>query len=64
MTTSCQGGSSAITALNLWFSLSDIGGALPDVEQLKRSLTRTGFSQVNSKRLMPGESYFAFLAQK
>ena len=64
MTTSCQGGSSAITALNLWFSLSDVGGALPEVEQLKQSLGQSGFVHVNSKRLMPGESYFAFLAQK
>ncbi|NOU49893.1 class I SAM-dependent methyltransferase [Pseudoalteromonas sp. JBTF-M23] len=64
MTTSCQGGSSAISALNLWFSLSDVGGVLPDAQQLTSTLKQAQFSEVQHKRLMPGESYFAFAATK
>ncbi|MDP4982060.1 class I SAM-dependent methyltransferase [Pseudoalteromonas tunicata] len=64
LTTSCQGGTSAISALNLWFSLSEVGGALPDAQQFQQMLTKAGFSDVAIKRLLPGESYFAFCAVK
>lgn len=62
LTTSCRGGSPAIAALHLWWSLSDTAAGLPDRQTLQRELLDSGFHEVRIKRLLPGESYYGFLA--
>lgn len=62
LTTSCQGGSAAVAALHLWWALSDQDSGLPRREDLRQQLQDHGFARVDDKRLLPGESYFAFLA--
>lgn len=62
LTTSCRGGSPAIAALHLWWSLSDVAGGLPDRQLLKARLLSSGFADVQVKQLLPGESYYGFLA--
>ncbi len=64
LTTSCRGGSPAVTALNLWFSLSEIDGGLPQIEELLETVEKSGFNTLEFKKLMPGESYYAILAKK
>ncbi len=63
LTTSCRGGSTGIAALHLWWSLSNVAAGLPEEHRLKEELLEAGFSQVRSRRLLPGESYFAFVAE-
>jgi SAM-dependent methyltransferase len=62
LTTSCRGGSPAIAALHLWWSLSDVPGGLPERSALESQLRASGFRSVEVKQLMPGESYYGFLA--
>ncbi|UCD84659.1 MAG: methyltransferase domain-containing protein [Deltaproteobacteria bacterium] len=64
LTTACQGGSPAIQALNIWVSVTEGYGALPDPEELCEQLEEAGFSKVWSKRLIPFESFRAFIAEK
>ncbi|MDN3577878.1 class I SAM-dependent methyltransferase [Chitinimonas viridis] len=63
LTTSCRGGSPAIAALNLWWSLSDVSGALPHRDELVGMLSQAGFSRVEARQMLPGESYYGFLAK-
>ncbi|QDQ25956.1 class I SAM-dependent methyltransferase [Chitinimonas arctica] len=63
LTTSCRGGSPAIAALNLWWSLSDVAGALPDKDDLVNMLQQAGFAQVEARQMLPGESYYGVLAK-
>lgn len=62
LTTSCRGGSSAIAALHLWWSLSDVAAGLPDRRALHAQLLSNAFLDVQVKQLLPGESYYGFLA--
>ena len=64
LTTSCQGGSPAIAALNLWWKLSETDTGLPQNGILQQHLQQAGFVDVECRRLLPGESYFAFVATK
>ncbi|WP_426395316.1 class I SAM-dependent methyltransferase [Ralstonia sp. R-29] len=62
LTTSCRGGSAAIAALHLWWALSETEDGLPQRETLTRLLREHGFANVQDRRVLPGESYYAFLA--
>lgn len=64
VTSSCRGGSPAIAALHLWWTLSDRREGLPERHALERQFTQAGWSEVRSRQLLPGESYFAFLATR
>lgn len=64
LTTACQGGSPVIQAVNIWVSVTEGYGALPDPEQLCRQLEEAGFSKVQSKSLIPFESFWSFIAQR
>jgi len=60
LTTSCRGGSPTTQALDIW-SANTVGcGRLPEVSELTAQLRAAGFDDVRSRRLMPGESFFAF----
>lgn len=62
LTTSCQGGSPSIEALNLWFTYADFGGPLPREPELAAQLEEAGFRDVEVRRLIPGEQFRAFVA--
>ncbi|AOZ02121.1 hypothetical protein BKK81_22675 [Cupriavidus sp. USMAHM13] len=62
LTTSCRGGSAAIAALHLWWKLSEVTDGLPERGAMRQMLREHGFDAVEDKRVLPGESYFAFLA--
>lgn len=64
LTTSCQGGSPAIAALNLWWKLSETDAGLPQKNSLIEQLQQAGFTDIEARQLLPGESYFAFVATK
>lgn len=60
LTTSCQGGGPGVEMLNLWCAYADFTGPLPRPEELLEQLREAGFSQVRSRRLVPGEEFRAF----
>lgn len=64
ITSSCQGGSPAVAALHLWWTLSDIDAGLPRREQLLSLLQDGGWRDIAHRQLLPGESYYGFLARR
>ncbi len=63
LTTGCQGGSPGMEALNLWAAATEGCGRLPTPEELVGQMKEAGFESARAKRLVPGESYFAFFAR-
>jgi SAM-dependent methyltransferase len=63
LTTGCAGGSPTMQALDIWSANTEGCGRLPEVDELQGQLHEAGFSEIRSRRLMPGESYFAFQAR-
>lgn len=61
LTTSCPGGSPGIEVLNLWFEYADFGGSLPHEPELTAQLEEAGFSDIEVRRLIPGEQFRAFV---
>jgi SAM-dependent methyltransferase len=62
VTTACRGGGAAMEVLNLWASLTEGAGRLPDPAELVAQLREAGFRAARSRRLVPGESFYAFVA--
>jgi 4-hydroxy-2,2'-bipyrrole-5-carbaldehyde O-methyltransferase len=62
LTTCCRGGSLAVEVLNLWGAATATCGRLPSVDEMKRQLDEAGYKDVQSRRLIPGEEFFAFRA--
>jgi SAM-dependent methyltransferase len=63
ITTACQGGRPQADMLNVWAALTAGCGRLPAADELERQLVEAGYARVRSRRLVPGESYYAFVAQ-
>ncbi len=64
ITTCCQGGNLGIEALNLWAASNLHGGKLPEKAELIQQLRHAGYADVESFRLIPGDSFYAFRAKK
>jgi 4-hydroxy-2,2'-bipyrrole-5-carbaldehyde O-methyltransferase len=64
ITTGCQGGSPAMEVLNLWAASTAGCGPLPAADELVAQMKEAGFSETRAKRLVPGETFFAFLGLK
>jgi SAM-dependent methyltransferase len=60
--TCCQGGSLGVEVLNLWGAATLTGGRLPSKHELISQLRQSGFQDVQTIRLIPGEEFFAFKA--
>ncbi|MCT7325031.1 class I SAM-dependent methyltransferase [Ralstonia mojiangensis] len=64
LTTCCQGGNIGIDALNLWGASNSHGGRLPEKAEMIYHLKQAGYEEINSLRLIPGDSFYAFIARK
>lgn len=64
ITTIGRGGGPGMQALNIWVSTTEGYGPLPHNDQLCQQLKDAGFAEVKTKRLMPFESFWAFIATK
>jgi cyclopropane fatty-acyl-phospholipid synthase-like methyltransferase len=64
ITTCCQGGSLGIEALNLWGASNAHGGRLPGVSEMTEQLAQAGYAGVDTMRLLPGDSFYAFRARR
>jgi 4-hydroxy-2,2'-bipyrrole-5-carbaldehyde O-methyltransferase len=62
VTTACRGGSPTTEVLNLWGALTAGCGRLPDRAELSEQLRAAGFSALRSRRIVPGEQIYAFIA--
>lgn len=63
LTTCCQGGNPGIEALNLWAASNADGDRLPRVGEMIEQLKQAGFTSVETMRLIPGDSFYAFHAK-
>jgi 4-hydroxy-2,2'-bipyrrole-5-carbaldehyde O-methyltransferase len=54
--TCCQGGSLGVEILNLWGAATSTGGRLPGKRELISQLHHAGFQDVQTIRLIPGET--------
>ncbi len=64
LSTSCQGGSPGMQMLDVWTSSARGLGRLPTEEETCDQLRQSGFVDVQSRKVIPGEPYFAFMAFK
>jgi SAM-dependent methyltransferase len=60
VTTSCQGGSVGVEALNLWGAATGTGGRLPEVAEMVGQLRDAGYVGVEAIRFTPGDRFYAF----
>lgn len=63
VTTCCQGGNIGIEALNLWGASNANGDRLPRVQEMVDQLYAAGYASVETMRLIPGDSFYAFHAR-
>ncbi len=61
LTTCCQDGSLTTDVMHLWGSATAGCGGLPVPGELKRQMEEAGFSGVRIRKLLPGESFYAFV---
>jgi SAM-dependent methyltransferase len=62
VTTACRGGSPTTEVLNVWGAMTAGCGRLPDRAELSEQLRAAGFSTPRSRRIVPGEQVYAFIA--
>ncbi len=61
LTTACQGGQPVSELLNLWGASTRGCGRLPYVDEMVKQMREAGFVRVQKKRLLPGDSFYAFV---
>ena len=64
LTTCCQNGNLGMKVLNLWGASNLHGGRLPGVLEMVEQLKQAGFQGVDTRRLIPGDSFYAFYAKR
>lgn len=64
ITTCCQGGNPGIDALNLWGASNSQGGRLPRKAEMIDQLKEAGYREIDTMRLIPGDSFYAFSARR
>ncbi len=63
LTTGCQGGSLAMEVLNVWAAATAGCGRLPTPDEMVRQIEAAGFEAASARRLLAGESFYAFTAR-
>jgi len=64
LSTSCRGGSLGMQVLDIWTSNTKGLGRLPLLDELCEQLHQAGFIKIESLKVVPGEPYYAFRAEK
>jgi SAM-dependent methyltransferase len=59
ITTCCKGGSLVTDVLDIWGTSTEGCGGLPAPADIKRQMKEAGFKKIQSKNLVPGESFYA-----
>jgi SAM-dependent methyltransferase len=61
LTTVCQGRGSTAAVLDLWGAMTAGCGRLPEAAEMVAQIETAGFAGVTARRLIPGESFYAFV---
>jgi SAM-dependent methyltransferase len=64
LTTGCQGGSVVTELINLWAAATDGCGRLPTPDEMDGQLREAGFETEPPLRLIPRESFYAFVGTR
>ena len=64
LTTCCQNGNLGMEVLNVWGASNRHGGRLPSVQEMIAQMKQAGFQGVDTQRLIPGDSFYAFYAKR
>jgi SAM-dependent methyltransferase len=64
VTTGCRGGSPTMHVLDIWSASTEGCGRLPTPDELESQIREAGFAEVRKRNLMPGDSYYAFVATR
>jgi SAM-dependent methyltransferase len=64
LTTCCQGGAAGARLLDFWASMTEGCGRLPSTAEMVAQLEEGGFCDIALESLIPGESFYAFVATK
>jgi SAM-dependent methyltransferase len=64
LTTCCQGGAAGACLLDFWASMTEGCGRLPSRTEMAAQLHEAGFCDITQRRLIPGESFYAFAGRK
>ena len=64
LTTCCQGGADGARLLDFWASMTEGCGRLPSIAEMVAQLNEAGFCNIAHERLIPVESFYAFVATK
>ena len=64
LTTCCQGGAAGACLLDFWASMTEGCGRLPSTIEMAAQLHEAGFCDITQRKLIPGESFYAFVATK
>ncbi|WP_107657374.1 SAM-dependent methyltransferase [Nocardia suismassiliense] len=63
LTSACKGGNLSTEVLGLWFEFADFGGPLPDTTELALQMKDAGFTDIQMRRLIPGEQFCSFVGR-
>jgi len=64
LTTACSGGGLMSVGLDIWSAGTERCGRLPAPEELLAQIREAGFVGARARRLVPGQSYYAFFATR
>ncbi|WP_350281898.1 class I SAM-dependent methyltransferase [Nitrosomonas sp.] len=64
LTTCCQNGNLGMEVLNVWGASNRHGGRLPSVQEMIEQMKQAGFQGIDTQRLIPGDSFYAFHAKR
>jgi hypothetical protein len=62
VTSICRGGSMLAAILDVWGSLTEGCGPVPDPDELAAQLREAGWGAVDARNLLPGDRFYRFVA--
>jgi len=62
--TGCQGGQPLMELLNLWGATTAGCDRLPGAEEMAAQMKAAGFEKIQTKNLLPGNSFYAFIGYR
>ncbi len=64
LTTGCQGGQALTELLNLWGASTEGADRLPARDEMIEQMQAAGFTEIQSKNLLPGDSFYMFVGHR
>jgi len=64
LTTACSGGGPMVVALDIWSAGTERCGRMPAAKELVTQVRAAGFVGARARRLVPGQSFYAFFGTR